>query len=260
MAKFIDEQSFLYYVPNRCYNFTVKSVSDEGNHFAVHCYVDGRLDPRIFFYRGSAKSYDSALKFFNSIGVEPFKWEMCRGRNGLCTLQTTPPKDNFKKGYIIISDWVSQGEREYVSALHAKETYIDREQEGDEELMKPVNAVKTPCKYSDVIHDSKTEARRCEELHEALRRGEIRNLQEHVHYNLIAPYQYPWEVKKEGGVDYTSDFNYQERNDKGEWIQIVEDVKSSYTAKFESYAIRRKLFKSTYCQGRNDIIFREHRA
>ena len=93
-----------------------------------------------------------------------------------------------------------------------------------------------------IVFDSKDEAERYAELKLMQRQGLISELIVHPRYELIA------RQNDERAAYYSADFEYME-NDK----RIVEDVKSSATAKIPDYILRRKLFKQRY----PDIVFRE---
>lgn len=97
---------------------------------------------------------------------------------------------------------------------------------------------KTHCLHGH-MHDSKKEARRCNELHLMQRAGEISGLQTQISFELI-PKQ-----KDERKCEYKADFVYVENGQT-----IVEDVKG---VKTKEYIIKRKLFKYKYPQ----YVFKE---
>lgn len=117
------------------------------------------------------------------------------------------------------------------------------------------HAEKAEC-FQHHVHDSKKEARRCNELHLLQKAGRLHNLQVQVKYNLIDSGKYPlltWDGTKwvevydnkskakmqpERPCSYVADFVYQigERT-------FVEDCKGLRT---EAYKIKRKLFRKKY--------------
>ena len=70
------------------------------------------------------------------------------------------------------------------------------------------NAKKTFCKQGHK-HDSRTEAARCDELHEQQDAGLISNLQVHKKYTLLGAQKYPGGTKNERSITYTPDFVYE---------------------------------------------------
>lgn len=101
-------------------------------------------------------------------------------------------------------------------------------------------------------HDSYTEAVRCNQLNEMLQSGKISDLRYQVRYQLIPKFPKRGEMTAEQAVFYIADFVYKE-----EGTEIVEDLKSTWTAKDGVYKLKKKLFKSLYCREGSEIIFRE---
>lgn len=112
--------------------------------------------------------------------------------------------------------------------------------------MHKYHAQKAQCRQGH-IHDSRAEAARCNELHLLERAGEISDLRIQVKYELIPPRKYA-DMPGERGCSYAADFDYVENG-----RHIVEDVKGMRTAE---YIIKRKLFKTLYCQD-GGMLFRE---
>lgn len=79
-------------------------------------------------------------------------------------------------------------------------------------------AKKTVCEAGHT-HDSKAEARRCDELHQALARGEIASLRVQPPFNFIINGE-PVKMANGHKMKFTADFEYMK---DGKWI--VEDVK-----------------------------------
>lgn len=111
---------------------------------------------------------------------------------------------------------------------------------------------KTPCHFGH-IHDSKSEAYRCDELHMLQNVGRISDLQTQVKYVLIPAQradsheyykrgQHKGE-KKPGKVIETECAYYADFVYKRNGAQIVEDVKG---VKTEVYKIKRKLMLERY--------------
>lgn len=105
---------------------------------------------------------------------------------------------------------------------------------------------KCPCGYGHV-HDSKKEAKRCDELHVIQRAGLISELETQVKFELIPSRKYA-DMPNERAVNYIADFVYKEGGKV-----IVEDVKG---VKTKDYVIKRKMFKDRFCEG-GDVVFRE---
>jgi hypothetical protein len=100
---------------------------------------------------------------------------------------------------------------------------------------------------SGKIYDSKKESIRAYELKLLERAGNISNLQEQVPFVILATFKDSL-GKTERGIKYIADFTYTE-----DGKNIIEDLKSKFTAKLKDYIIKRKLIKSLY----PDHIFRE---
>ena len=111
-----------------------------------------------------------------------------------------------------------------------------------------------------ILHDSKKEADRWCQLKMLERAGKISDLQRQVPFELIPAQYITYERRGKNGrrlkdgkkcveksVVYIADFVYNEFGRK-----VVEDVKSSATAKKESYILKRKLMLWVY-----GIIIRE---
>ena len=96
------------------------------------------------------------------------------------------------------------------------------------------------------IFDSKLEANRYKYLKQLQEQGIISKLAIHPAYELQAKF-----TDNEGvfqrAITYVADFEYFKDN-----FKIVEDVKSDFTAKNETFKIKKKLFKKRYPK----IIFR----
>jgi hypothetical protein len=92
--------------------------------------------------------------------------------------------------------------------------------------------------------DSKKEARRYYELRLMLQAGQIRDLKHHTKFTLIESFT-AFNGKLERGVTYEADFVYQALV-QGQWITVVEDVKSEITRKKPDYVIKRKLLQKLY--------------
>ena len=95
-------------------------------------------------------------------------------------------------------------------------------------------------------HDSKKEAKRCDELNLLELAGEISRLESSVKFNLV-PAQYGYIDGKrrciERSVDYIADFVYYENGEK-----VVEDVKGyrGNTGAYNIFKIKRKLMLHKY--------------
>lgn len=98
-----------------------------------------------------------------------------------------------------------------------------------------------------IAYDSKKESNRAYQLEMMEKAGEISDLKRQVRIKLLDSFKDSL-GKTERGVTYIADFTYKEN---GKFI--VEDVKSSYTAKNADYIIKRKLVKYFY----PDYIFKE---
>lgn len=89
--------------------------------------------------------------------------------------------------------------------------------------------------YGVWFHSGK-EHRRFRELLLAQRHGVVRNLRRQV--------PYPLTVEGELVTTYVADFVYEEEpldDPAGEWVEVVEDVKSEVTRKIAEYVIKRNL-------------------
>ena len=100
-------------------------------------------------------------------------------------------------------------------------------------------------------HDSKKEAKRCDELHLLLLSGQIRDLELQKEYVLVPALKYSEPMKNERKVSYVADFVYFDNN-----LQktVIEDCKGVRT---KEYIIKRKLAKQLYCGTSRDIVFIE---
>ena len=96
--------------------------------------------------------------------------------------------------------------------------------------------------YKGYTFDSIAECNRYKELELLERAGKIKALDRQVSFLLIPKQEDEYAVK------YKADFKYVENGKL-----VVEEVKSSATAKDKTYVIKRKLFKFYY----QDAIFRE---
>lgn len=93
-----------------------------------------------------------------------------------------------------------------------------------------------------VKYDSKKEHRRASQLKLLERGGKVSNLKEQVRFELLPTFK-DNQNKTERSIVYVADFTY---NKDGK--EIVEDLKSSMTAKLPTYVMKRKLFKARYPQ------------
>jgi hypothetical protein len=87
--------------------------------------------------------------------------------------------------------------------------------------------------HQNVMHHSKAEARRCDELHILQQAGEIGDLRAHPQP------VYPLIVAGETVCKYVGDFEYTDRDGK----TVTEDVKGMRT---EVYGLKAKLFRALY--------------
>jgi len=87
--------------------------------------------------------------------------------------------------------------------------------------------------------DSKAEVRRYQELLLMEKQGEIKNLIKQPQFILQEGFRYKNE-RAYSQMKYTADFQY---FDVKTGITIIEEVKSSYTAKLTDYRLRSRLFK-----------------
>lgn len=103
--------------------------------------------------------------------------------------------------------------------------------------------------FKGIVFDSAMEKNRYIELLMLEKAGHISNLETQPRFLLIPPFDYHGEHFRP--VHYTADFRY---FDKEKEIEIIEEVKSSYSSKEKDYVIRKKLFLSKY----PDIVFFEN--
>lgn len=89
-----------------------------------------------------------------------------------------------------------------------------------------------------ITFDSKSEAKRYQELKLLERGGAIQNLSLQPRFLLQEGFYDEWEDKKVRAIEYVADFQYDENG-----ITIVEDVKGMKTS---DYKIKRKLFIKKY--------------
>lgn len=100
--------------------------------------------------------------------------------------------------------------------------------------------------------DSKIEVKRLNELLLLEKKGIIKNLEKQPKFILMKSFKYGG--KTERGMRYTSDFRYFDiKKNK----IIIEEVKSSFTAKETDYVMRRKLFKMSILKDFDKIEFIE---
>lgn len=97
-----------------------------------------------------------------------------------------------------------------------------------------------------ITYDSKAESRRHGELR---LNPDINELESQKKFVLLDKFK-DKQGKTERAITYKCDFFY---FDNSVQSYVVEDVKSSYTAKIKDYIIKRKMFKSRYPQ----YVFRE---
>lgn len=98
-------------------------------------------------------------------------------------------------------------------------------------------------------NDSKGEAKRALELRILERAGKVSNLREQVPFPILATFKDSL-GKTERGIKYIADFVYFDEEMKK---LVIEDYKSSFTAKLPVYIMKRKFIKKLYPQ----YIFRE---
>lgn len=118
-----------------------------------------------------------------------------------------------------------------MNALPRKVLLLDREPARLRIVRKYRNQ---PIVAQGVRFDSKKEAKRYEQLKLLERNQEVRNIRLQVSYNLVV-----------GDVivgRYRADFVYEELR-KGQWNEVVEDVKGFVTP---MYRLKRKLMKAIY--------------
>lgn len=97
-------------------------------------------------------------------------------------------------------------------------------------------------KVGSISFDSKTEALRYKELKILEQKGEIINLTPHPKFTLLKPYTTNHDIKQRA-LTYTADFSYIDAKTNKE---IVEDTKSSYTAKDRVFRLKAKLFQAVF--------------
>jgi hypothetical protein len=114
---------------------------------------------------------------------------------------------------------------------------------------------KTKSKFGNIKTsqgDSKAEVKRYYELLLLEKQGHIKNIEKQPEFILMSSFKYAG--KTERGMKYTADFKYFDiKKNK----TIIEEVKSSYTAKLADYVIRRKLFKMSILKDFDKIEFVE---
>lgn len=101
-------------------------------------------------------------------------------------------------------------------------------------------------KIGDRTFDSKAEARRYLDLHAQAQAGTIQDLQCQVRFQLLPAFAYLG--KTERAVHYTADFVYRK-----EGVTVIEDVKSSATARTEAFRLRWRLLLYQF-RDRQDVI------
>ena len=79
---------------------------------------------------------------------------------------------------------------------------------------------------------SRKEAQRARELELLQQIGHIRRLKKQASFELIPPHG------NERAITYRADFTYEGRDENGNWVQVVEDVKGVRTA---VYKLKRRL-------------------
>lgn len=93
-----------------------------------------------------------------------------------------------------------------------------------------------------IVFDSKREAARWDELSLLVKAGQITHLERQVRIPCI--------VNGKTVCHYVADFRYIDRGKRGPMGQVgmtvIEDVKSSYTAKHPVYRIKKKLVEALY--------------
>ena len=92
--------------------------------------------------------------------------------------------------------------------------------------------------------DSKKEARRYEQLMLLLQSGRIRELKLQRDYTLQEAYTTTEGIRVRA-IRFRADFSYEEQDEHGAWVEIVEDVKSKAT-KTRVYAIKKKLMQDIH--------------
>ncbi len=92
--------------------------------------------------------------------------------------------------------------------------------------------------------DSKKEARRYEQLMLLMQSGRIRELKLQRDYTLQEAYT-TTDGRRVRAIRFRADFSYEEQDEHGDWVEIVEDVKSKAT-KTRVYAIKKKLMQDIH--------------
>ena len=100
--------------------------------------------------------------------------------------------------------------------------------------------------------DSKAEVKRYYELLLLEKQGYVKKIEKQPKFILMPSFKYA--EKTERGMKYTADFKY---FDVKKNKTIIEEIKSSYTAKLADYVIRRKLFKMSILKDFDNIEFVE---
>ena len=90
-----------------------------------------------------------------------------------------------------------------------------------------------------ITFDSQREARRFVELQHLESRGLIENLRHQVPFELAPGVKFSTEARKKPALRYVADFAYRENG-----REVVEDVKSTATAKAAAFQIKRHLMLS----------------
>lgn len=99
-------------------------------------------------------------------------------------------------------------------------------------------------------NDSKGEAKRAAQLKLLERIGKVSNLKEQVSFVILESFK-DSAGKTERGIKYVADFVYFDEEIKK---HIIEDYKSSFTAKLPVYIMKRKFVKKLYPK----YIFKEY--
>ena len=118
--------------------------------------------------------------------------------------------------------------------------------------MSKYHAKKAACSHGHT-HDSKKEARRCDELHVLERKGAIWDLRVQVKIQLLPPCRFSeidTRMTDERGLHYIADFQYIQMRD-GKPVTVTVDVKGYHAAE---YIIKRKLVKAMYCKDGNCVF------
>ena len=113
---------------------------------------------------------------------------------------------------------------------------------GEGKARNKYNAKKT--EVNGIRFDSKKEARRYEQLMLLLQAGKIRELKLQRDYTLQEAYT-DVNGTRWRAIRFRADFSYEEQDEHGAWVEIVEDVKSKAT-KTRVYAIKKKLMQDIH--------------